>query len=91
MKYSEEQLMKEIQKVGFAVVDLHLYLDTHPTDTKALMLYNQYAEQLKMLKEMYSKQFGPIDQHDPSYKCPFGWIVPPWPWQRFSYMCKEDC
>lgn len=32
------QLLGEINEVSFAVNDLHLYLDTHPCDEKALTL-----------------------------------------------------
>lgn len=98
MNLSEEQLMREIQKVGFAVVDLHLYLDTHPSDRRALMVYNQYAHQLKLLKEMYSRNFGQLDMHGASSQYPFGWVLSPWPWEKTPYMhhkyhhmCGEEC
>lgn len=90
MEYSQEQLMNEIQKIGFAVVDLNLYLDTHPTDKNAQTIYNQHAAQLKNLKEMYSKSYGPIEQLSPSYQYPFAWILPPWPWMKNRYMTEEE-
>lgn len=89
MQYSQEQLMREIQKVGFAVVELNLYLDTHPTDRNAFNLYNQYSQQLKTLKEMYSRQFGPIDGYAPVYQYPYAWITTPWPWERKHSMLEE--
>jgi len=90
MPYTKEQLMNEIQKNGFAVVDLQLYLDTHPTDKKALAQFNQYANQFKMLKDNYAKMFGPIEQLAPTEKYPYAWILPPWPWMRMSMMEEEE-
>ncbi len=92
MSYSEEQLMREIQKVEFAVVDLHLYLDTHPTDREALTLYNQLAERLKMLKETFSRCYRQLVELHPSYQYPYSWVAGGgWPWtMRGQYMCEEE-
>lgn len=87
---SKDQLMSEIQQVGFAVVDLQLFLDTHPTDRKALAQFNQYASQLKNLKEEYSKAYGPIEQLAPTEKYPYAWILPPWPWMKMSMIEEEE-
>ena len=90
MNYSQEDLMKELQKYHFAAMDLHLYLDTHPTDRNALMRYNQYAQHLNMLKDIYTKTYGMLDMHSPSYQYPFSWVVMPWPWMRLNYMAEEE-
>ena len=37
---SHEALMKQINETGFAMDDVLLYLDTHPTDAKALAYYH---------------------------------------------------
>jgi spore coat protein JB len=94
MNYSKEQLMSEIQKVGFAATDMHLYLDTHPTDRNAIMIYNKYAMHSKMLNDIYEKNFGMINFDSPSYKYPFNWVVAPWPWMpvgmRSEYYDEEE-
>lgn len=87
---SKDQLMSDIQKVGFAVVDLQLYLDTHPTDKNALAKFNRYAAELKELKERYSKAFGPIEQLAPTEQYPYAWILPPWPWMKMSMIEEEE-
>ena len=38
----KEKLLYDIGVVSFVVVDLGLYLDTHPTDCKAMEYYNHY-------------------------------------------------
>lgn len=90
MAGSEEELMREIQKVGFAAVDLHLYLDTHPTDRYALMLYGHFSRHLKMLMDMYSRQYGAIEPGADTHSCPFSWVMSPWPWMKKDYMYDEE-
>lgn len=90
MKLSKEDLMKEIQKSHFANMDLLLYLDTHPTDRNALTLYNQYANQLHMLKDAYSKNYEMLEMHTPSYQYPFSWVTGPWPWMGIMNMLEEE-
>ena len=38
------KLMREISAVEFAAWELHLYLDTHPCDEKALEMQQNYVE-----------------------------------------------
>ena len=40
---SREVLLREIDKVSFAVDDILLYLDTHPCDKKALDYYKEHV------------------------------------------------
>ena len=35
------ELLKEIMAVDFSLVELNLYLDTHPLDQRALRLHNE--------------------------------------------------
>lgn len=76
------QLLEQIQAADFVLVELTLYLDTHPSDAQALQQFNQYSEYSKQLKEMFEPKYGPI--------LPFGnspagstwnWGTSPWPWQ----------
>ena len=82
MMHEQLTLLHELQAVEFAALELNLYLDTHPTDQRALMDFNAYACRLKMLKEMYEQQYGPILNFgfSPS-RYPWQWIEGPWPWE----------
>ncbi|MFC7060482.1 spore coat protein CotJB [Halobacillus seohaensis] len=84
MKPSKEQLqlMEQIQQVDFALVELTLYLDTHPQDYTSIQQFNQLASQSKQLKNQYEQQFGPLRQYGESYSSyPWSWNDAPWPWQ----------
>ena len=61
------------QALAFAAWELRLYLNTHPSDQKALNLYRQLCQEIGR----------------PNYACTFAccttgnweWINDPWPWE----------
>lgn len=76
------QLMEQLQAVDFVLVELTLYLDTHPTDQEAIQQFNHYAKERKKLKKLYESQYGPLMQYGNSYSgYPWNWDDAPWPWQ----------
>ncbi|MGR9049892.1 spore coat protein CotJB [Halobacillus faecis] len=75
-------LMEKIQMVDFALVELTLYLDTHPQDTQAIQQFNQLAVESRDLKSAYEQRFGPLRQYGGSFSgYPWNWGDSPWPWQ----------
>ncbi|MDP4087136.1 MAG: spore coat protein CotJB [Bacillota bacterium] len=75
-------LMEQIQMVDFVLVDLTLYLDTHPDDFEAINQFNHYTKERKQLKKSFESQFGPLVQYGNSYSgYPWTWADSPWPWQ----------
>jgi len=76
------ELLEELQAVDFVLVELTLYLDTHPEDYNAINQFNHYAKQSKQLRKQYEKQYGPLMQYGKSYSgYPWNWDDAPWPWQ----------
>ncbi|KGP71501.1 spore coat protein CotJB [Pontibacillus yanchengensis] len=76
------ELLEEIQVVDFVLVELTLYLDTHPHDYNAIQQFNECAKQSKQLKKQYEQQYGPLRQYGMSYSSyPWNWGDAPWPWQ----------
>ena len=43
------RLLEELQAVDFVLVELNLYLDTHPQDLNALKQYNRFAQERKKI------------------------------------------
>ena len=75
-------MLRRIQEIEFACVELNLYLDTHPTDQRALMDYNAYTCQLIMLKRQYESMYGPMTNFGTAQsQYPWQWINDPWPWE----------
>ena len=51
-KMEQMKLFQWINMVSFALNDITLYLDTHPTDPEALAYFNHFREvRVKALKE----------------------------------------
>lgn len=78
-------LMRKIATYDFALVELNLYLDTHPRDTEAHRKLVEYEKKSMELRKKYESEYGPItftDSPDNRMK----WIKNPWPWD----LSEED-
>lgn len=75
----KEELLSEIQCHEFAINELALYLDTHPEDQRALYLHRKYCNELKPMKDMYQRVYGPLTINYPCNK--WRWLEEPWPWE----------
>lgn len=53
LPYTIENALKAY---NFAIIDLGLYLDTHPNDTNVKLLYDQYVAKYNEIKDSYEKQ-----------------------------------
>lgn len=74
--------LEELQTVDFVIVELTLYLDTHPGDLDALQQYNAFVKKRKSLRKIFEREFGPLTSFGFSYsKSPWEWKEAPWPWQ----------
>ncbi|ACA41211.1 spore coat protein CotJB [Lysinibacillus sphaericus] len=75
-------LLEEIQAIDFVIVELNLYLDTHPHDYTAIQQFNENTEKSMKLKVNFEQKFGPLMNFGRSYSdYPFNWVDTPWPWQ----------
>lgn len=74
-----EELREQLKCYRFAIIELGLYLDTHPDDKQAICLHNEYARRFKRLSEQYEKVYGPLSIMFPCNK--WRWLEEPWPWE----------
>ena len=81
---NQSELLNKIRETTFALVDLNLYLDTHPNCKQALELFTSLAFTLESLKREYTAQYGPLKAMDVTNDTPFEWVSDKylWPWQR---------
>ena len=75
-----EEMMMQLRAYKFSIIELGLYLDTHPDDEKALCLHKEYCKKAKELSDKYQKMFGPLTIYYPCKK--WRWLEEPWPWER---------
>ena len=73
--------MREIQEVGFALVDLNLFLDSHPNDKLALDFFKDMQTKYSQLQADYEMEFGPLTAFDTNTERGWTWINNPWPWE----------
>ena len=80
--HERKKLLEEIGKVDFIIVELNLYLDTHPFDQQALDKIRHFQKLKKELVKEYTHSYGPImrDCMDDN-ACEWKWALQDWPWE----------
>ena len=76
---SRDELLKKISEYGFASWELHVYLDTHPSDIAAMMRMKNYQKKAAEYAKEYEKKYGPLTIESGSGET---WLNDPWPWER---------
>lgn len=73
----KDELMQQIKALNFSVIEIGLYLNTHPNDVRALYLHRRYTNELKNLRDKYQRLYGPLTIYFPCNR--WRWIEGPWP------------
>ncbi|NQX58574.1 spore coat protein CotJB [Paenibacillus qinlingensis] len=74
--------LRDLQAVDFVLVELTLYLDTHPNDQNIIQQYNHYAQKRMHMAGKFEMEFGPLMPFGHSFTSqPWQWVETPWPWQ----------
>lgn len=79
---SRDAMLQRISALDFYIIDLHLYLDTHPNDGEAIAMYNDCVLQVRELRDQYNENYGMLLSNICTSKQPWQWIENPWPWQK---------
>ncbi|MBQ9096900.1 MAG: spore coat protein CotJB [Clostridia bacterium] len=79
---SREDLLQEIMEYAFVEKELNLFLDTNPTDKKALAMHKSVAEKLEDLVEEYEDDYGPLRSENNMNSERWAWMDGPWPWEK---------
>ena len=79
----QQKLLHDIGILGFVVIELTLYLDTHPTDRNAMEYLNHYNRMSNQAKKEYSRKFGSLTVAlaDTSDCGDWNWATLPMPWE----------
>ena len=77
----KDSLLLKLYETNFAIIDLNLYLDLHPNDSKMYEIYKSYVKNFENIKKMYEQNYGPLEitcvESDT-----YNWIDNPWPWDK---------
>ena len=77
----KEALMRQIDQASFAMDDVLLYLDTHPTDQEALNYYHHAAGLRREAMEAWQTQYGPLLVDSIKNMDRWTWMTEKWPWE----------
>lgn len=77
----KEQLLKDIGIVSFVVIELALYLDTHPTDRNAMEYFNHYSNIRRQMTKEFSANYYPLTLDMTECGKEWGWGAAPFPWE----------
>ena len=72
--------LAELQALEFVVLELGIYLDTHPEDEEAFQLYRQYVAMERSAKAAYEDANGPLMKDSTANYESYRWLRDPWPW-----------
>ena len=79
----KEQLFHDIGVIDFVIVEMQLYLNTHPTDKEAMDYLSHYVRMKNQAMREYAMKFGPlsISDADGCQQNEWKWGMQPWPWE----------
>lgn len=80
---TREDMIQKIKELKFSIIELALYLDTHPDDKKAIYMHKEYCKKYEKLADQYQKKYGPLTIMYPCNK--WRWLEEPWPWERGNF------
>lgn len=76
----KEKLLQDIMMLDFAVADITLFLDTHPSDEEAYEYYREACSRLNVATTEYTEKYGALNNRTLS-KDNYNYIYGPWPWE----------
>jgi len=74
----KRMFFKKISELDFAIIELHLFLDTHPEDISAENKLKEYKKEKEELIKKYEEKYGLIKFKNTSG---LPWITSKWPWE----------
>lgn len=80
MNRFNNELLKTVYETGFAMDEVVLYLDTHPTDQSAMNFYHQISKANREAVQQYEATYGPLMNNGVNADY-WSWLADPWPWE----------
>ncbi len=86
MKYGagneQKKLLFDIGMIDFVIVEMTLYLDTHPYDKEAIAYMNHYTKMKNQATREYNMKYGPLSVSSiENCQNEWKWALQPMPWE----------
>ncbi len=78
---NEEKKLHDIGIADFVLTDLMLYLDTHPSDQKAMEYFNHYARIKTQMEREFAREHYPLRKDLAESSRDWRWGSAPLPWE----------
>lgn len=78
---NREEMLRRVQMLSFVLVDVNLFLNTHPTNQAALNYYKKYMTMYQQAKDEFEAAYGPLTSGAVNIEDGWTWIDKPWPWE----------
>ncbi|MCM1113574.1 MAG: spore coat protein CotJB [Muribaculum sp.] len=78
---NKEQMLRDIGVLDFTLVELSLYLDTHPTDRNAMEYFNYYNRIKTQMEKEFSRTYYPLKLDLAESNQEWRWGAAPLPWE----------
>ena len=76
------KMLNKLQGYKLAAYDLGLFLNTHPTDKRALAMHKELCQKADEMAQDFEKNFGPLSMCANKNDESWDWIDGPWPWEQ---------
>ena len=77
----KEQMLENIGTLSFVMVELALYLDTHPFDRRAMDYFNHYSRIKNQMVGEFSREYYPLSLSMAESNREWRWGMAPLPWE----------
>lgn len=78
----KQKLLRRLQAARFAVIDVSLYLDSHPTCQEGLKYFREKRELSEKLTKEYEEAYGPLTATASCAEERWDWVCTAFPWER---------
>lgn len=82
MQNDKQKLLRRLQEARFALVDVSLYLDSHPDCQEGLRYFREKRDKVNELTAEYQKMYGPLTSAASEADERWNWVCTPFPWER---------
>lgn len=76
-----KDMLCQLMALHFSMIDLNLYLDTHPCDADTIKTFKELQKEYEDLKKEYEAIYGTLTPGT-IQKTEWTWINDPWPWEK---------
>ncbi len=73
---------RALAQKSFAMLDTHLFLNTHPDSAEALAYFYKKKAAFEDAKKNFTERFGPVMPGGDNDASSWNWVDEPWPWQE---------